>query len=349
MLSAADVEDAAADWLVRNQAAPAVDEAARFRAWLAADPRHEAAYRQLEKTWIALNGPRQAGGADNIRRELRWRATRRTRRRRAWALGTITFATAAALAVVVFLPHEPARSPAAAPANTVAVLRPNTQTLPDGSKVEFNADAEIRVNFSPALRAVELVRGEALFSVTKDPARPFVVTASAVQVRAVGTEFSVRHGADQVRVLVTEGTVAVDHAAPPEPPSASTPTPAPTAPSQFVTAGELAVVPANATPSASERRRLAPADIASALAWRSKRVEFSGASLSAAAAIFNRQNRLQLTFADQATGQLKITGIAWTDDPESFVRLIEAGLDLASERQGDSIVLRPIAAAQKSK
>jgi len=56
---------------------------------------------------------------------------------------------------------------------------------------------------------VRLVRGEAHFTVAKNPARPFIVEAGGVAVRAVGTAFDVRHADGAIEVLVTEGKVHV--------------------------------------------------------------------------------------------------------------------------------------------
>jgi transmembrane sensor len=59
---------------------------------------------------------------------------------------------------------------------------------------------------------VVLERGEAHFQVAKNPARPFVVVARGVEIRAVGTAFSVGLESTRVEVLVTEGQVAVETA-----------------------------------------------------------------------------------------------------------------------------------------
>ena len=52
-------------------------------------------------------------------------------------------------------------------------------TLTDGSTVDLNARSKIRIRFSSFERTVELTEGQALFRVTKDSARPFVVRAKA--------------------------------------------------------------------------------------------------------------------------------------------------------------------------
>src|SRR5579863_7096281 len=82
--------------------------------------------------------------------------------------------------------------------------------LKDGSVVTLNTASEIQVDYSAMLRAVELIRGEALFDVAKNKARPFVVSAGDTDVRAVGTSFTVRRlDAAPVEVLVREGVVEV--------------------------------------------------------------------------------------------------------------------------------------------
>lgn len=335
---AAAIEDAAADWLVRRHAGLAAGEEAQLLAWLAADWRHAAAFDRLEKTWDTLTRPRRTGEAAAARRELRARAQRRSRRR-AWRLGTASFAFAAALTLMFLRPPSlPWSQPEI---SSTAVVRPHVRTLPDGTIVELDSGAEIVVEFSAAKRGVRLVRGAALFSVVKDAARPFVVAAAGVEVRAVGTAFSVRLGAQRIDVLVTEGRVAVERNDVLEnTASLSEAGPSPDRAVHFVGAGELAIVPLAPGIEQPSSRVLAPAEIASALAWRDKRLELTGTPLAAVVELLNRQNRLQLAIADPATGRVQVTGIVWIDDPEGFVRLLENGLNVESKRAGATIVLR---------
>ncbi|MGH7956227.1 MAG: FecR family protein [Opitutaceae bacterium] len=125
------------------------------------------------------------------------------------------------------------------------VTRQQRQTLADGSVVELNAGADILVDFSPARRSVRLVRSEAHFAVATDATRPFVVSAGGVEVRAVGTEFAVRFGSQEIAVLVTEGQVAVARTAAPAPADAVLPTP--TEP-VLVAAGGRVVIPTEISP-----------------------------------------------------------------------------------------------------
>lgn len=82
--------------------------------------------------------------------------------------------------------------------------------LTDGSQITLNTSSRARVHYSGALRGVQLLEGEALFDVAKDPRRPFVVAAADRQVVALGTAFGVRLDGTAVQVTLVEGSVAVD-------------------------------------------------------------------------------------------------------------------------------------------
>ncbi len=81
--------------------------------------------------------------------------------------------------------------------------------LADGSIISLGGDTRIEVAMSENVRAIELVRGEALFKVAKDSARPFKVRAGDATIIAVGTEFNVERDSDRAVVSVTEGRVVV--------------------------------------------------------------------------------------------------------------------------------------------
>ena len=85
----------------------------------------------------------------------------------------------------------------------------NSITLVDGSVIQLNTDSHIQVNYEKNQRSIVLMAGEAHFEVAKDPSRPFVVKAGDGMVRAVGTAFTVRINPEALKVIVTEGKVAL--------------------------------------------------------------------------------------------------------------------------------------------
>ena len=233
---------------------------------------------------------------------------------------------------------EAVPAPMTAPAGIA--LRPDLRELPDGSSVQLNARAEIAIEFTPERRLVRLIRGQALFTVAKNGARPFVVTAGEVEVRALGTAFTVRFDPSAVDVLVTEGTVAVARPAPV--PAMAQPAAAVAAPpgSLRLTAGQRTQVPLAPEAKTPAVAAVTPAEIAAVLAWRERRIEVTRTPLAEAVRLFNSQNRTRLVVADSATGRFEISGIFWADDPESFVRLLISAFDVQTERIGDEVTLR---------
>mgnify|MGYP000011705910 FL=1 len=82
-------------------------------------------------------------------------------------------------------------------------------TLDDGSQIDLGANTQLAVRYSRASRELILYQGEALFNVSKDKQRPFVVRYQNSEVTALGTVFNVRANPASIRVDVLEGSVSV--------------------------------------------------------------------------------------------------------------------------------------------
>jgi ferric-dicitrate binding protein FerR (iron transport regulator) len=92
-----------------------------------------------------------------------------------------------------------------------------TVTLPDKTVVTLNGNTSLsyRGNWSKAdVRSVEL-SGEAYFSVTSDPQKPFVVSTSDISIRVLGTTFNVKsYDEDEaVETTLVEGKVMIEKGA----------------------------------------------------------------------------------------------------------------------------------------
>lgn len=330
------IRSQAAEWLARRQGGFAPGEQLEFDRWLAADPRHRVAMAEMESAWNSIHAPVAAGHGEALRSGLTAQVRRRALRRRRRFFASLGLATAAVIAFA-FLPRENVSTADPALTPTMA-LRPDKQTLPDGSTVEFNVGAEIAVEFTAEKRGVRLVRGEAHFAVTKNARRPFVVSAGGVDVKAVGTAFAVRFDSKQIDVLVTEGRVAVQSLS--TAPGTTNVSDTPVEPI-YLDVGARVALPAD-LPSIRMARvePLSPVEVARALAWRGKRIEFTDTPLAEAVALFNRQNQRQITIASRADETRCINGVFWADDPAGFARLLEVSLGLTMMQQGEAIVLR---------
>ena len=353
----AGVREQAALWLARRDRGLSPVEQDEYLQWLQADPRHAEAVTQhaaaLERMMQLYEWQPAHDSEPNpdlfLPRRRFWAKAGAVSRRRGWLWSG---ALAAAALAVAFLWERPWSREA--PAVTVAAksyLRVNERlALPDGSRVELKDGSQVVVLYSGTERRVKLTGGEAHFSVWKDAARPFVVDAAGVEVRAVGTAFNVRLEDKAVEVLVTEGRVRVDDAgvgavAPNRPAGEVVEGNGPYRDLQllFVSQGERAVVPlaAAAADAAPVVTPVTAEDISQELAWQAPRLQFNETPLADAIAEFNRLNRHQLLLGDAALGAVPIGGTFRPDNVEGFIRLLDTTLGIQGEQAGDdTTVLR---------
>jgi len=344
--SQGSIEAEATAWFARRDAGLNVADETAYQQWIQSCPHHAAAMSRLEAAWTTFGKPTQTGAADKLLNEL---ATRRIRRRRR-RFGAAT----AMLAVVAFgfgvVDWQKRISPVAM-SSAAVLLKPNQRVLADGSTITLRDGADVTVAYSTAKRLVTLLKGEALFEVTNDQERPFIVSANGVEVRAVGTAFTVQFGARTIEVLVTEGTVSIAGT----PPSGMTASTEPTnqgvsasssAAPLTVTAGNRVVVTASAASKPVERETVPSVEIDQRLSWRAPRVEFSGMPLADAVALLNREavgrTSSRLRISDRELEPMRVSGIFRTDNMDAFVLLLEAGFGVKAERAGDTIVLNRV-------
>jgi transmembrane sensor len=322
-------EQDAANWLARIDRGLNAAEQGEFENWLARDRQHFEIFSDVQQTWSLLDDARPL---------------RRARRRRSWPV----LAAAAAAIVLGFAAWQfPWSRDTGTEIAAASPRRMERLELPDGSEVRLNADSRVEVAFTASERRVALVRGEAHFTVTRNPQRPFIVEAQGVSVRAVGTAFNVKLDAQSVEVLVTSGRVRVDDGEGvsllPEERAAD---------SGLLVAGERTVIamaapveqpgePAAPVPvKAPEIQPVAADEIRRALAWQEQRIEFVAAPLTEIVAQFNARNRHQLVIADAALAAQRFGGSFDANDPATLVRLLEADFGVISEVEPHRTVLR---------
>lgn len=288
-----------------------------------------------------LDWAREAGESERVIRDLEAFLVRRRRQRLQFAVTSVAVVAFGLLAWPALRSRIDPPTERAPVAGNAVVLRPETRLLPDGSVVELNGGAELVVDFSGPLRRVTLRRGEAHFQVAKDAQRTFVVVAGGVEVRAVGTAFSVGVEPDTIEVLVTEGRVAVENTGRPAPTANATV--AGTGAAPVFGAGHrirVDVNPAGATAGGPHASAVSNEEMEHELAWRVPRLEFAGTSLAQALPMFNAHGRVRLVLAEPALGRLQLSGVLRADDTESLLRLLEGEFGLIGERRGEELVLR---------
>ena len=303
------VEAEAAAWLARLHGPyRSADTHAALKEWLKADPAHEEAFGRATEVWELLPGI-EAGREPEAVEAPERRFGRR-----------IVFALAASLLISVGGGIALLSRPQV---HETAVGEQQVVMLDDGTRVSLNTDSRISIFYSEGERRVRLDRGEAMFEVTHNVARPFVVQSGDEQVRALGTTFVVRRDGDaRMAVTLLEGRVEVT-----EPNQAQRPRIAVLSPGQRVTV----------TPTAGAA--LDRPSIEAVTAWRRGEVVFEDTTLLEAAEELNRYNAEHLVVADPSLASLRISGVFSASDLEEAARAIAVLHHLRARREGGEMRL----------
>jgi len=197
------------------------------------------------------------------------------------------------------------------PAYSTSIGEQRLIELADGSTLELNARTKLVVRYSDRERNVELLAGQALFHVARDPARPFTVVSEGMRVRAVGTQFDINKKRGNTVVTVVEGRIAVDASF-----DSSQPRGVMGGESSLLAAGEQLVVASHS------QQKPAHPDVAGATAWLRRKIVFDAAPLSEVADEFNRYSARQLIIEGSAVNAVRVSGVFSSTDIGSVIRFI---------------------------
>jgi transmembrane sensor len=365
----------AAEWLVEYRTGD-IDPAGRkdFDAWLRASPEHVRAFIEMAALW-------QEGGAIDPRRRLNVEAMIAGAQSEQnivpmspTSRGGLSVSAPPAPALPITLAHEVQESVrsgrvrpsqwAVAAGLLIAALamtsilrsrlpsRPTYTTgvgvrqsiaLPDGSKVLLDSNSQLRVSFTVAMRKVELLHGQALFYVVKNPRQPFLVDAGRTVVRDVGTVFDVNRLGNGTIVTVVQGRVAV--AMPPNAEARGTKVGVElqpgddatgigvagrkAAPTIYLSTGEQVDMHVGHSPPRAIR-----VDVDSATAWTHGEVVLESATLAEVAQVFNRYSARRLVTEDLGKKPLRLSGV-FSTNPDFLIRYLRGRPDI-TVRETDS-------------
>lgn len=187
--------------------------------------------------------------------------------------------------------------------------------LKDGSQLDLNARTSLAVRLRSDGRYIRLEEGEAFFSVTKNPARPFFVETSAGTIRVTGTRFNVRNEAGKVDVTVLEGSVAVT-------PQADEP--------RFLSPQDQMTLEGGKV----SNRKLSVAATQDVIAWREGRIVFDSEPLARAVAQFAHYHGREIAVAPNV-GALELGGVFRLDDLDQFLTDVAVSLPVQVLRSPD--------------
>lgn len=185
--------------------------------------------------------------------------------------------------------------------------------LADGTRIDLNGGTRILLDRDRP-RFANLERGEATFTVTHDPANPFVVKSADDRIQDVGTIFNVVREGDRLSLSVAEGSVVYN----------------PDAEAVQLTAGNTLRV--SADQDTVVVGSISPQAVAS---WRQGRLVYDQATIEAIASDLSRSLGTQVTVAPDVAGRA-FTGVIMIDkDQPAFFRRLEGLLDLQARRSAN--------------
>ncbi len=287
--------------------------------WLDADPRHRRAYEEMQEIWRHMDAVPDTSALRSVtaapffkrRRSRRYVSPMRSRVR--WRGPAI----AACLAILTMGVIDDWPTRFMADIITVTGER-RSIALADGSRLDLDTNSAVAFDFSAERRVVRLLRGEALFRVAPDPARPFMVEAGGGTATALGTAFLVRREADQTRVIVTEHHVRVGYG--------TEPVTAILAENETITYGSDGLGPVVKTNGGD------------AAAWADGVLIFKDAPLSEVVAAIGRYHAGYVDVTGDARNR-RVSGVFRIDDPVAAFGQLERSLGLRSARLTDRLIL----------
>lgn len=306
MTHSALVRQQAVGWLARlDSGEMSEQDRLAMEEWMAADARHRAEIEAARSAWRCTEFLSHLSEQDKaqvmaVAQASDTAISRKLSPSNAWVTRAMALAAAVLVAVIGLVvlrqavPGEVYRT---------GVGEQRRIALEDGSGVTLNTDSLLRVRYTPAGRLLRLERGEAFFTVARDPSRPFRVRVEDSEVRALGTAFGIRRHDHAFEVVVTEGVVEVaggERSA-----------------AIRVTPGEMAKLQRGGAAAA-----VTPAPQPN-LAWREGLLEFKGETLERVVQEFSRYTRKQIVFADDDVKRLRLGGVFKAGDVEALTSAVD--------------------------
>lgn len=313
----------ARDWIVRLNSGNVSDtELQRFRAWHDLSSAHRRAFRRERAFWQQLEvlDGRSSGMPPNLP----------PRPQRQPAVGRrllLVGGGLAACAVVAGIAAPRLQLWMGADLWT-GIGEQAEFTLPDGTVATLNTDSAIGLDFTPDLRLVTLLKGEAEFRVKGQDVSPFRVATLGGNSDCSAATFVVKNFDGMATVTVSDGDVRVD--APADPDAQSTPS----ARSVAIGAESQTTYVVGEPP-----RPASAADISAVLAWRSGRVIFEGRPFGAAIAELGRYLPERIVLAPGVNVRVPVSAIFSTREALGAVEALAQTQGLAARRVPGVVVL----------
>ena len=375
-----NINQEACEWVAKmHDADLSVEQAEQLRQWMAQSQAHKQELKRMAQRWDELNvltelavplvpeaitadkKQRSPNAALGFFNGLLANAT--------GGLSRASLLTSAAVVLVLvgLVFTLPNNSMEGSQTYITAIGEQRRITLADNSIVQLNTNSAVVVSYTDSERGIQLQKGEAHFTVSHNPHRPFLVRAGNGIVRAVGTAFSVRLYERSVDVIVTEGRVALNKAdALPvstqrslphslqqsaqhslqqstqsaiSEPSTNIKLAQNTAEPAYLDAGQAAIFDTT-THSIELVQGLDRDELERKLLWRNGLIRFAGAPLEEVVAEISRYTALNIVIREPELKALRIGGLFKVGETQKMLDVLESGFGVyAHPVDGNTIYL----------
>ncbi|MHA6205945.1 FecR family protein [Dyella soli] len=341
------ITEEAVSWYIEQQEPLTAARRVAFFEWLRASPRHVAEYFAVaqmhgdfksvasRKTDTVEELLERARGEDAIVAFPGRRATnRRTpepRRGRTWRKAAGVAAVAASVAMA-WLGVDYWRGMHGYVAQSIAAdaSAVRSVSLADGTLVQLDRNSRIDVHFDGRYRRIEVVRGNALFDVGKDRARPMLVSVGGHVLQDIGTVFGVKRDAGGDTLTVISGRVRVLEAKDASRRDA-----------------DLAELTGDAVADLTAGQQISfndaghgvaqPVQVARATAWLPSEIRVRHETIGNVARRFNAYTSKPLIIDDARIADRRISGIFLANNPEAFAAYLATLPDVRVVEERDRV------------
>ena len=315
----------ACGWIARLETGELhATELAAFREWMQRSPRHAAEINRLAHLATDLERladfPLQKTAADIDTMPIEHPSTRSRWSSMALRMSGVAALLLVAVSMVLWRTGaNDTNGPLTTPVGGYL-----EKELSDGSLVRLNTDSRVTVAYDGIRRTIHLLQGEVYFQVDGDDDRPFVVRTNTREVLAVGTAFVVRLQDERIRVMVTEGRVAVSQqvGATQQLPEGGAPVaPAPPAAPILLQAGQNYE---DSQKSTQPVTRIAETEVQRRLAWQRGLIEFTDTPLDEVVEEVSRYTNLTIRFDDAELRDVSFGGMFPTGETHLLFGVLES-------------------------
>lgn len=186
-------------WLLRLQDNPSQEQLQQWQQWLQSDPDNNRIFKQC----LALDAKLTNLPPQTVNSLLALLPAKKTRLYH-WPKRISLAASIAVAFVGISFYMQPNEETYITAVGETAAVR-----LADGSEITLDSDTRLSVYYNESQRRIELHKGQAIFDVTKQMARPFLVAVDEITVTVLGTRFNVNRVEDDAIISVEHGKVNV--------------------------------------------------------------------------------------------------------------------------------------------